>query len=422
MIRLSALVFALLFGAALPASALTIVRQPDPAANLVGTEVVLRAGLDRQTPAQNGLSALVAQAILQTPVGSSKQPLESAVAALGGSVTYAIEPRSVRFYLEGVPKTFDQALALFRQALGSPDFSYRSLAAARTALNERSRQNDRLALNVGIAMLNRAFYQNSDAGMPAYGLPATLANFDTADASRFFADHYRRGEAVISAVGNLGALSGEPYATLLDALPQGASQAVALHEPSLPSTTRELIARRDIPVPWLVAQYPAPKLGTRDFAAMLVLSSFLERTLGDVAQVPSVATRSFAQRGVGALYNFDAQPANVIVYVDGGLGDPSRTFATALTIVNVLGHAKLGGDLSEMKALAIGQFVDQTTTLESKAWLGGVFAEAAVPGDYAGATLKQIESVTAADLQHVAAKYLGAPTIALVLPRAQRTQ
>jgi hypothetical protein len=45
----------------LPADAATFVQQPDPTAELIGTEVLLQAGLDRQTPKENGLAALVAE-------------------------------------------------------------------------------------------------------------------------------------------------------------------------------------------------------------------------------------------------------------------------------------------------------------------------------------------------------------------------
>jgi hypothetical protein len=151
---------------------------------------------------------------------------------------------------------------------------------------------------------------------------------------------------------------------------------VAVQMPKLQSSSRQLIARRDVPVPWLVAQYPAPDLRSKDFGAMMILTAFMQRTLADVSEVPGLATKSGASRGVGAYYNFDTQPANVIIYVDGGLGDPTRTFATALTVVNVLGQAKL----------------------------------------------KEMNATTGADLQRVASRYLALPTIALVLPRSQPSQ
>lgn len=410
--------------AATSAGGVTVVEQPDPASDLVGVEVLLQAGLDRQTPRENGLAALVAQAILNTPVSSSSgqaQSLQEAISAAGGSVTYIVEPRHIRFYLEGLTTTFAQSLALLHTALTRPDFSAPTLNAARAALDQKIAENQRLALSVGIDMLNSAFYQNSDAGLPPYGLPQTLAGFSSADAEAFYAAHYRRGDAVISAIGDIKDVSGANLTGLVDRLAQGSSAPISVHLGKLPSSSQQLIARRDVPVPWLVAQYPAPDMRTKDFGAMLILTAFMQRTLADVSEVPAIATRTATQRGVGAYYNFDTYPANVIIYVDGGLGDPTRTFATALTVVNVLGHAKLGGDLTQMKAFAAGRFLEDTQTLQDRAWLAGIFASRHVNGDYLAMILKAIDSTTAADLQRVAAHYLGAPTIALVLPRTEPT-
>jgi predicted Zn-dependent peptidase len=251
-------------------------------------------------------------------------------------------------------------------------------------------------------------------------LPATLAGFLPSDAQAFYQQHYRRSDAIVSAVGNVSGVSNSALASVVSGLPEGTSTQVNFTMGKLPSTTRELLARRDVSVPWLIAQYPAPEVTSRDFGAMLVLTAFMQRTLGDVSEVPTIATRSATSRGVGAYYNFDSRPANVIIYVDGGLGDPTRTFATALTVVNVLGHAKLGGDLNDMKAFAVGRLLQDTTTLQDRAWLGAVFASSGVTGDYLQHAVGAINATTAADLQRVAAHYLGAPTIALVLPRTQQ--
>lgn len=412
---------ALVACASLPAFAAgpVVLEQPDSSAELTGAEVLLQAGLDRQTSKQNGLAALVAQSILRTPVQGGMS-LEDTIAANGGSITYSVDPRGVRFYIEGLNGSYPTLLNLFRSALSKPDFSVTTLDAARSTLQTKIAQSQKAPLTVGIDMLNRAFYQDS-AGMPPYGLPATLAGFGTGDARAFYQEHYRQGDAIVSAVGNLSGLSGTILGSIVDGLAQGASAPEKIAIGKVPSTTRELLARRDVTVPWLVAQYPAPDLQSKDFGAMLILTAFMQRTLADVSEVPAIATRSASARGVGAYYNFDARPANVIIYVDGGLGDPTRTFATALTVVNVLGHAKLGGDLGEMKSYAAGRLLEDTVTMQDRAWFAAVFASRGITGDYFMRALKAINATTAADLQRVASRYLGAPTIALVLPRSQQS-
>ena len=407
--------FALLVAQAVPARALTLVTQPDPGSNVIGAEIVIAAGIDCERTTQNGLAALVAQSILDTPVAG--QPLRKAIRAHGGSLSYVVGPHDVRFYLEGLRGSYPALISLFSGVLANPDFSNATLDAAREQLDRKIAGRQRLALDVGIDMLDRALYQRTDAGMSAFGIPETLAAQGSADARAFFAAHYRQTDAIVSVAGASQTLSPEQYRALVANLPQGISQPVAEHIPELPSLSHQLVAHRDVPVPWLVAQYAAPSLGSKDFGAMLILSAFVQRTLADISSVPSIATQSPQERGVGSFYNFDARPANVVVYVDGGLGDPTRTFSSALTVVNVLGHAKLSGDIDQMKSYAIGQFLEETASPEDRAWLGAVFAAQHLSGDGRERVVAAIRATSSADLQRVATRYLGVPTIALVLPR-----
>ena len=64
-----------------------------------------------------------------------------------------------------------------------------------------------------------------------------------------------------------------------------------------------------------------------------------------------------------------------MLYVNGGLiGNPSRAFATALSVVNVLAATRLQGSIEEFKAEAAGDFANDATTLETRTWLAAVFS------------------------------------------------
>jgi predicted Zn-dependent peptidase len=211
-------------------------------------------------------------------------------------------------------------------------------------------------------------------------------------------------------------------ALLANALPEGTTNVVSARVTPLNGASREVIAHRDISAPWLIAQYPAPNVGSRDFGPMLVLSAFLRRTLSDVAQVPGVVTPTFVSHAVGAEYAYDRSPAHLVLYVNGGIGNPTRTFATALSIVNVLAATRLQGSIDQFKAQAAGDFATGATTLETRAWLAAVFARGVASPDFLDRALQAIAATTPADVQRVARVYLGNPSIALVLPRDGSTQ
>ncbi len=398
-----------------------IVRQSDAAASLVGVTLIVRAGLDRQTMRQNGLAALVAETIVRTPVNGVA--IEDAVAARGGSIRFTIDPGDVRFYVEALAEDAPAVLDLFRTALAAPDFSPATIRDARGVLVRQIAQVQLVALQVGIDMLNAASSREANAGLPELGTPASLAQFFSEDARSFYRAYYRRGGAVVSAAGRLDALAPQSLAALAGALPTGTTLPVPVRVPQLNGATREIVAHRDIASPWLIAQYPAPSVNSRDFGPMLVLAAFVRRTLSDIAQVPGVVSPTFASRSVGTVYAYDRAPATLVLYVNGGLiGNPSRAFATALSVVSVLAASRLQGSIEEFKAEAAGDFANDATTLETRTWLAAVFSTGSASPDFINRALAAISSTTPDDVQRVARSYLGNPTIALVLPRGTNLQ
>jgi predicted Zn-dependent peptidase len=280
-----------------------------------------------------------------------------------------------------------------------------------------------VALQVGLDMLYAASTPAANAGLPERGTPASLAQLFPSDVATFYHTYYRRGGALVSAAGRLDSLSPTALSALASALPAGSTAAVSVHVPMLTGSTRELIAHRDIASPWLIAHYPAPGVNSRDFGPMLVLAAFLRRTISDVAQVPGVVSPTFASRSVGAVYVYDRAPAGLVLYVNGGLiANPSRAFATALSIASVLAATQLQGSIDDFKALAAGDFADDATTLETRTWLAAVFSRESASPDFINRALTAIAATTPADVQRVARTYLGNPTIALILPRGQNLQ
>jgi predicted Zn-dependent peptidase len=405
----------------------TILRQSDSAASLAGVALVVRAGLDRETLRQNGLAALTAQTILRTPVavapGGPSLPLEEAIAAHGGSIRFTIDPSDVRFYIEALAADGPAVLDLFRTALAAPDISPATVRQARDALVKQIALNEQEALQVGLDMLNAASSAQANLGLPELGTPASLAQFYSNDVRAFYRAFYRRGGALVSAAGKIDGFAPNALASLTTALPEGTTAPVTVHVPVLTGATHEIVAHRDIASPWLIAQYPAPKIDSNDFGPMLVLAAFLRRTLSDLAQVPGVVSPTFASRSVGAVYAYDRVPSTLVLYVNGGLnGNPSRAFATALSIANILAAAPLQGSIEEFKAEAAGDFANDATTLETRTWLAAIFSSESASPDFINRAVAGIAATTPADVQRVARLYLGNPTIALVLPRGTNLQ
>ena len=393
----------------------TTIVQQDSSAPLVHVDYVLRAGLDRQMLTQNGIAALTAESLLRSPVNGVA--LKDAVDASGGSISFVVDPTDVRFEVQALPEDGTRVLGLVRTVFAKPVFDPATVKAARDHLITRIAENQQVALQVGLDMLNSTLATSANTGLPQYGIPASLAQLGPDDVQKFFSTYYVQGGSIVSAVGCLDALQNGTLDQLVSALPPGSTQPIAVTLPKLEGSSRHLIAERNITSPWLIAQYPAPAITSKDFGPMLVLSAFMQRTLSDMVEMPGVISPTFASNAIGAVYQFQGTKPNLVLYVNGGIGDPQRSFLTALSIANILSSTKLEGSIDEFKTMAEGDFLTGTSTLEARAWLAVLFEENGQQPDYVGRTVDAIQQTTAADLQRVARDYLGNPTIALVLPR-----
>ncbi|HTU70002.1 MAG TPA: hypothetical protein VMF11_06740 [Candidatus Baltobacteraceae bacterium] len=393
----------------------TMITQQDSAAPLLHVVYVVRAGLDRQSLSQNGVAALTAQTIVLTPVNGV--PLEDAIAGAGGSIAFTIDPTDVRFEIESLPEDANRVLALARTALAAPAFDAATVRAARSKLIARIAENQQIAFQVGLDMLSSTLATSANAGLPELGLPAALAQLGPDDVRSFYGTYYRRGGSYVSAAGRIDALAAGTLEQFGNTLAEGSTSPVSVKLPKLEGASRQLVAERDIAAPWLIAQYPAPSVASKDFGPMLVLATFMQRTLSDMADVPGVVSPTYASRAVGTLYQYENPEPNLVLYVNGGIGNPNRSFSTALSIASILASTKLEGSIDQFKAMASGDFISSTNTLEARAWLAVVYDEAGQQPDYLSRTLDAIAQTTPADLQRVAREYLTNPTIALVLPR-----
>ncbi len=399
-----------------------LIAESDGDAALGGVQIFVAAGLDREPAGANGISALVAESILRTPVTLSKstvaQPLKDAIAAKGGSLTYTVDGRTVHYYLEGRAQNMAALVTLLGKALAMPDFSTASLAAGRASLSNRIDDLESNALSVGVQMFRRSYYATG-AGDPALGNTATLAALSSRDVAAFYRATYRRTAISASAAGDVTSTLDGALKSLIAGLPDGAVAAVPESAKPIPAQAPRIVAHRDVSAPWVVLGFAAPSPNSRDFGAMLVLESLLSGGF----EHDSATTLGFLEKSVGAFYLYDATPASLVVYVNGTQVDPSQALRQLLIVSKSLSLKPLGAEpLRHFKAAAEGQFLADSVNLSDRSYLLGAFAAQGLGPDAINAALASLEATSAADVQRVAKAYLQRYIVALVLPRQDGAQ
>ena len=384
----------------------------DAAGPLAGVQLLVRAGLDRQTPAQSGLAALVAECVLHTPVDGTA--LVEAVDARGASISYAVGTQFIRFYLEGTPDGIASAAPLVARALATPSFDRSTLAAARSALGERISDEEGDPRFVGAQMLRASYYRNG-AGLPVLGNSGSLAGLSGEDAQGFHDRWYLRGDAVVAEVGRTGDATDLAARTLAGALAAGTAPRTALAIRAYGNQPKRIVTQRDVFAPYVALGFAAPALGDRDFPATLVIRSVLNDLFGH----KTATTQAPAFRAIGALYGYDASPAQMIVWLNGSRVDPSVGVAAVDAVVKSAGKKPLTpAVLSRYKDMARGEWALETVTLDERAFAIGNAVSHGLDADTVDQVGAAIARVTGADVQRVAKKYFQKFDLALIVPRS----
>jgi predicted Zn-dependent peptidase len=390
--------------------------QTDRQSVLAGVQIFVPAGVDRESMTNNGVAALTAEALMRTPVTTpfGRLPLRDAVARAGGSITWAVESRYTRFYVEAQPERLPVLLGFVAAAFAAPDFGGTTLTAAKASLSAKIDAAEKNPVTVGIDMFRQSYFVGG-AGLPSLGTEANVAALDSARLQAFFAG-YKGSGTTVTAVGAVTPQITAAAKALVAALPGGSAEPVKTEVKPLSEATRRIITHRDIGAPWLVLGFAAPSPGDPDFGPMLVI----EALLSNVFERSSTTTLPILERSIGALYLYDDAPSSMIVYVNGTEIEPTSALRELLAVMESLSDQPLRDDVvARYKASAMGAFVTDAVSLDDRSWIIGNFVAQGVGPDYSNTILDALASTTAADLQRVAKKYLDKYTVAIVLPRGQ---
>ncbi len=390
--------------------------QVDPTASLGGVTVVLGGGTDRQSIAQSGIAALLAEIIERTPVDG--KPLRDAITTQGGTSSYVITGPYVRYYVESRAERLPAVLRMLGRALAHPDYSPATVAAGRTAIGARITTEEANPVGVGVRMLAESYYAGA-AGLPPLGTTANLAQIATDDLRTFHDATYRGGDAILTGAGNIVPDTTAAARTLVEGLPGGTAAALDVKTVPFATNPKRIITHRDIGRPFIVVGFAAPAPGDRDFGAFLVLQSLLD---GVFARA-SATTLPAVGRPLGTIYMGEEKSASLDVYINGLLTDPTTGLRGLDAVLRTLADKPLPARAIERyKERARGTFVTNTVSLADRTGQLAAYVAQGLDANYADVALEALGRSSSADVQRVAKTYLQRYTVAVIFPRERAAE
>ncbi len=389
-----------------------IASQPALDVPIIGAQIFVPAGLVQQPIGKAGIASVVASLVLHTPVEGSTT-LMHAVAAAGGSISYTLDPLDTRYYLECRDADFARLLHDLRVALGRPDVA--QLATQRASAMAGASAVTSNALETAYAMVRQVRYRGTGFALPDQGSSVTIAGLTRADVNAFVASYLHGSGTIVALEGAVTPLQLETATHEFESVP--ATTPAQVPTPSPVIRLNQVVAHRSVAAPWVAVAYEAPNQYSPDFAPMLVIEALLGSG-GDVHALNFASDQIAPQDFIGAYYQYEASPGSMIMFLGGGSENLNQSVRDLQT-----GVARLRGDslskslLAAAKKTALGDYYLSVTHLDDLAWLLGRSAASPEGVAFENNVPQRIQSVSAADIQRVARRYLTKETIAIVLPQ-----
>lgn len=220
-----------------------LVERPDVAAPVVYLQAMIAAGSAYDRPGEEGLAALTASALVAAGAGErAATAVDDALYPVGASFQQVIDREWVSIRL-ACPKAYGAlCVELFTDALTRPKFELADVVRLRDeavyAVTDGLLSDEE---DLAREVLEGWLYEGHPYGHPVAGRAGVLPTFDSADAQRFFTDHYVRESVVVGIAGGYDEALRADLARRLEAVPARAAPELVLMAP--PSFTgRHLLA------------------------------------------------------------------------------------------------------------------------------------------------------------------------------------
>jgi len=402
----------------------------NPAADIIAARIFVRAGSCCEAQEQAGLANLLSAVLVKGAIGLSSLEIAERVESVGASLSADATADYFLLSLKTVSADFAEILALAGLLVRSPTFPEVEVELERRQALQDIRSQQEQPLTIAFEQLRQALYQNHPYASSGLGSEATVSQLSRADLQRYHQTLFRPDNLVISIAGRV---------TLVDAIALvekifGDWQVPPTPLPTLtlptlsvrpeqrmtPQQTQQSIVMLGYLAP-SVSQPPEPDslaLGLKtDYTALKLLSTYLGNGLSSRLFVELREKRGLAYE-VSAFYPTRKEPATFVVYMGTAPENTEIALLGLRTEVELLCTEQLSQDtLQATKNKLLGQYALGKQTNAQIAQVFGWYEILGLGISFDTQFQQQVASVTAAELQQAASRYLLEPYVSLVGPK-----
>ncbi len=406
---------------------LTVLVKENPTADLVATEVLVRAGPRVETAEEAGISSFVQGMVLRGTERRSATEIALAVEGVGGVLRTGTATDYSEYSVVSLSRYADVALDVLADLVTGAKFDPADVETQRRISLSRIRSQADQPLSRALDLIAARLYGMHPYATPLLGTLETAPRFTRDQLLTFYRTFYTAPNMVIVVAGHVtaddavekvrrsfGRIRAEPLPPRIRLLP-AVERALAPR----PTERQEVRETQQTSAAWIVVGYLGVEVGHRDWTPLRVLSGVLgeggsSRLFVDIREKQGLAYQ------VGSSFPTRAGP-NMLLLLAGT--DPATAPRLLDGLLEEVTRAQRevvpAQELERAKQRIIGRHLIDHEDLQRQAFLLG-FYELLGAGFAFDARLPQlIARVTAAEVQRVAQFYLQYPTVAVVAPPAR---
>lgn len=395
---------------------MTVLVAENAAAPVVAMALFMRAGTRYETPAENGITALLQRALLKGT--RTRTALEIALAAegAGGALDSATDQDYAELRAHGLARHWPTLLSLLAELVAAPTLPPEELEREREGLLALIRSQEDQPFPSTYKLFLRALYGPRPYGLPTSGDRESVRRLGRDDLLRYFRARYTAGRMVLSVSGRVPAREVIAEAARAFAgLPRGSDAPESATPPPSAALPR-LAEQRQLQQAQLLVGVPAPSVTHPDYPAMKVLNAVLGGGMSSRLFI-DLRDRAGLAYAVGSFYPSRAEWSRLVVHIGTTPGNLGRAEAGIREEFARLREEPVPAEeLERAKRRLLGSYALELRTNARRAFYRGFYELLGLGHDYGERYPALVEAVTAAEIQRVARRYLVEPVVAVIAP------
>lgn len=386
--------------------------QESPYEDIVAIELLVRVGLQQEGSNLAGITNLV-QEILSDRIVKEKG--EDIIEVTGSIVDTSAEPDYARISILTTPEHMDLLLRRLGAAVRQRSMDTPEVDEARTRVLQGFQANQGAFTALYEIFLDN-FYRYHPYKRTVLGAEASVKRMDPQTLDPYFQRYFVPNRMVLSVAGKVDAVQIADRARKEFASLQSHKETSVDIQWEPKASEKEIFLAAGSRLAWVFLGFPAPGVGSQDYAAMRVVQGLLGEGLSSRLWTELREKRGLAYE-LGSVYPELEGPSHMLAYI---ITRPNSVGESRRRILEEIDRVKRETvtvtELEETRRKLIGNYLLERETNKGKAFhlalaeILGVGYEADVN------FLKHLNAVTPADVQRVAKVYLDNYTLVVARP------